>query len=70
MAFSSRVRVYHAWQNADAELRRIKQAHERNSSQGKIATDRLGYSYSQIGEVCVFFLGHMVLKKTHSIVLV
>ncbi|KAH9066714.1 Vps5-domain-containing protein [Lactarius vividus] len=37
MAFSSRVRVYHAWQNADAELR-------------KIATDRLGHSYSQIGE--------------------
>ncbi|KAH9004759.1 Vps5-domain-containing protein [Lactarius hatsudake] len=50
MAFSSRVRVYHAWQNADAELRRIKQAHERNRAQGKIATDRLGHSYSQIGE--------------------
>ena len=30
MAFSSRVRVYHAWQNADADLRRVKQAHERN----------------------------------------
>ena len=53
MAFSSRVRVYHAWQNADAELRRIKQAHERNRAQGKIATDRLGHSYSQIGEVRV-----------------
>lgn len=51
MAFSSRVRVYHAWQNADAELRRIKQAHERNRAQGKIANDRLGHSYSQIGEV-------------------
>ncbi|KAI9451700.1 Vps5-domain-containing protein [Lactarius psammicola] len=50
MAFGSRVRVYHAWQNADAELRRIKQAHERNRAQGKIATDRLGHSYSQIGE--------------------
>jgi len=50
MAFSSRVRVYHAWQNADAELRRIKQAHERNRAQGKIASDRLGHSYSQIGE--------------------
>jgi sorting nexin-1/2 len=51
MAFSSRVRVYHAWQNAEAELRRLKQAHERNRAQGKIATDRLGHSYSQIGEV-------------------
>ncbi|KAI0305858.1 Vps5 C terminal like-domain-containing protein [Multifurca ochricompacta] len=50
MAFSSRIRVYHAWQHADAELRRIKQAHERNRAQGKIATDRLGHSYSQIGE--------------------
>jgi sorting nexin-1/2 len=51
MAFSSRVRVYHAWQNADAELRRLKQVHERNRAQGKIANDRLGNSYSQIGEV-------------------
>ena len=51
MAFSSRVRVYHTWQNADAELRRLKQMHERNRAQGKIATDRLGHSYSQIGEV-------------------
>ncbi|KAI0255922.1 Vps5 C terminal like-domain-containing protein [Lactifluus subvellereus] len=50
MAFSSRVRVYHAWQNADAELRRIKQTYERNRAQGKIAPERLGYSYSQIGE--------------------
>ena len=53
MAFSSRVRVYHAWQNAEAELRRLKQAHERNRAQGRIATDRLGHSYSQIGEVCL-----------------
>src|SRR5712671_8058544 len=51
MAFSSRVRVYHAWQNADAELRQIQQAHERNRAQGRIAPDRLGHSYSQIGDV-------------------
>jgi len=51
MAFSSRVRVYHAWQNAEAELRRLKQSHERNRAQGKVANDRLGHSYSQIGEV-------------------
>jgi sorting nexin-1/2 len=55
MAFNSRVRVYHAWQNADAELRRIKQAHERNRTQGKIGSERLGYSYSQIGEVRLSF---------------
>ncbi len=51
MAFGSRVQVYHAWQNVDAELRRIKQAHERNRAQGKIATDCLGHSFSQIGEL-------------------
>ncbi|KAH9995539.1 Vps5 C terminal like-domain-containing protein [Russula vinacea] len=53
MAFSSRVRVYHAYQNAEAELRRVKQAHERNRAQGKTApekTDRLRHSYSQIGD--------------------
>ncbi len=54
MAFISRVRVYHAWQNADAELRRIKQTHEWNHAQGKIETDRPGHSYSQIGEVRLF----------------
>ena len=58
MAFSSRVRVYHAWQNADAELRRIKQTYERNRAQGKIAPERLGYSYSQIGEVRLFFFSY------------
>jgi hypothetical protein len=59
MAFSSRVRVYHAWQNADADLRRVKQAHERNRAQGKVAAekgDRLRHSYSQIGEVRLFTL--------------
>ena len=57
MAFSSRVRVYHAWQNADAELRRVKQAHERSRAQGKAApekTDRLKHTYSQIGDVRPF----------------
>ena len=59
MAFSSRVRVYHAWQNADADLRRIKQVHERNRAQGKVVAergDRLKHSYSQIGEVRSFTL--------------
>jgi hypothetical protein len=57
MAFSSRVRVYHAWQNADADLRRVKQVHERNRAQGKVTAekgDRLRHSYSQIGEVRLY----------------
>jgi len=67
MAFSSRVRVYHAWQNADAELRRIKQMHERNRAQGKIATDRLGHSYSQIGEVRHFLSLRYEPTKAHCV---
>ncbi|KAF9466094.1 Vps5 C terminal like-domain-containing protein [Collybia nuda] len=50
LAFSSRIRTYHAWRSADADLLRIKQAHEKNRAQGKIPTDRLGYSLSQIAE--------------------
>jgi len=50
VAFSSRVRMYHAWQSAEAELRRLKQSHERNCTQGKVVNDCLGRSYSQIGE--------------------
>jgi hypothetical protein len=59
MALSSRVRVYRAWQNADADLRHVKQTHERNIAQGKAAAekvDRLRHSYSQIGEVRLFTL--------------
>ena len=49
--------------NADADLCRVKQAHEGNRAQGTaVATekgDRLGHSYSQIGEVrlCTFYVG-------------
>ena len=69
MAFSSRVRVYHAWQNADAELRRVKQAHERSRAQGKAApekTDRLKHTYSQIGDVRPFSPTPLPLVAAHS----
>ena len=51
LAFSSRIRVFHAWKNQESELLRTKQTHEKNRSQGRIPTDRLGYSLSQIAEV-------------------
>jgi sorting nexin-1/2 len=51
MAFNSRVRTYHSWQSADAEVRRVKQLHERNRAQGRIQADRMGYSMNQIAEV-------------------
>ena len=60
MAFGSRVRVYRAWQNANADLRRVKQE-ERNhhDALGKVAAEnggRLRHSYTQIGTVSLFTL--------------
>ncbi|THH16957.1 hypothetical protein EW146_g3758 [Bondarzewia mesenterica] len=50
MAFSSRVRMYYAWQNADSDLRRVRANHERNRAQGRIPSDRLGHSLSQVAD--------------------
>jgi predicted nucleic acid-binding protein len=36
LAFNSRIRTYHTWQNADAEVRRVKQNHERTKGQVRI----------------------------------
>ncbi|KAK0501324.1 Vps5 C terminal like-domain-containing protein [Armillaria luteobubalina] len=48
LAFSSRIRTYHAWRNAESEAVRVKQTHERNRAQGRIPPDRAGYGLSQI----------------------
>ncbi|KAJ4475085.1 protein transporter [Lentinula aciculospora] len=64
LAFSSRGRMYHAWKNADADVIRVKQIHERNrgtsayggnsptpgGSISKEASGALGHSLSQIAE--------------------
>ncbi|KAI0794061.1 Vps5 C terminal like-domain-containing protein [Fomes fomentarius] len=50
LAFSSRVRMYHAWQNADANLRRTKQTHESNRAQGRFTSDQLSRSLALVGE--------------------
>ncbi|KAF8634597.1 hypothetical protein AX17_004186 [Amanita inopinata Kibby_2008] len=49
-AFSSRIRVYHSWKTAESDLLRTKQTHEKNRAQGRIPTERLSYSLSQIAE--------------------
>ncbi|KAJ2918666.1 hypothetical protein MD484_g1721, partial [Candolleomyces efflorescens] len=49
-AFSSRIRVFYTWKNAENDLLRTKQNHERNRAQGRVPTERLGYSLSQIAE--------------------
>ncbi|KAF5383683.1 hypothetical protein D9615_003643 [Tricholomella constricta] len=50
LAFSSRIRTYHAWKSAESDLLRTKQTHEKNRAQGRIPSERLGYSLSQIAE--------------------
>ncbi|KAI0731336.1 Vps5 C terminal like-domain-containing protein [Earliella scabrosa] len=50
LAFSSRVRMYHAWQNADSNLRRMKQSHESNRAQGRLGPDQLSRSLALVGE--------------------
>lgn len=50
MAFNSRMRTYTAWQNADADVRRVKQNHERLRAQGRLPTDRMSHTVSQISE--------------------
>ncbi|KAJ7247618.1 Vps5 C terminal like-domain-containing protein [Mycena haematopus] len=50
LAFNSRIRTYHSWRSAEADLQRVKQTHERNRAQGRIPNERAGYSLSQIAE--------------------
>ena len=52
LAFSSRVRIYHAWQNADGNVKRVKQQHETNRAQGRLAPDQLSRSLASVAEVC------------------
>ena len=44
------MRTYHAWQGADANLRRTKQTHEANRAQGRLAPEQLSRSLQQVGE--------------------
>jgi sorting nexin-1/2 len=48
LAFHGRIRTYHAWQNADNNVRRVKQAHENARAQGR---QTLSHSLNQIAEV-------------------
>ncbi|THH32468.1 hypothetical protein EUX98_g1726 [Antrodiella citrinella] len=50
LAFTSRIRTYHTWQNADANVKRVKQAHEANRSQGRLPSDQLSRSLAHVGE--------------------
>lgn len=55
MAFNSRIRTYHAWQQADAQAKRAKQQHETARAQGKLTADQIPRSLTQVAEVGVMF---------------
>lgn len=50
LAFNSRGRTYVNWQNADAEVRRVRQIHERARAQGRLPTERAGHTVSLVTE--------------------
>ncbi|KAI0032306.1 Vps5 C terminal like-domain-containing protein [Vararia minispora EC-137] len=50
LAFNSRIRMYYAWQNSEADARRVHQNHERNRAQGKILQDRLPHALNLVAD--------------------
>ncbi|KAL1740865.1 Vps5 C terminal like-domain-containing protein, partial [Schizophyllum fasciatum] len=50
LAFTGRIRTYHAWKQADSDLARQRSQHDRNRAQGKIPNDRIGYAMTQLAE--------------------
>ncbi|KAJ3527597.1 hypothetical protein NM688_g8108 [Phlebia brevispora] len=50
LAFSSRIRMYHAWQSADSNVKRVKQQHESTRALGKIAPEQLNRSLALVAD--------------------
>ncbi|VDB90633.1 unnamed protein product [Peniophora sp. CBMAI 1063] len=50
MAFNARIRVYHAWQAAEQEARRVHREHERNRAAGRIAQDRIPHALNLVAD--------------------
>ncbi|KAF8704715.1 Vps5 C terminal like, partial [Rhizoctonia solani] len=50
LAFASRIRLHAAWQNANAEAKRVRTAHEKARRQGRIPQDRVGMSMHEVAE--------------------
>jgi sorting nexin-1/2 len=62
LAFHGRIRTYHTWQNAENNLKRVKQAHEAARSQGRQV---LSHSLNQIAEVGAFSFSPMPSRRRH-----
>ncbi|EUC60851.1 sorting nexin-1 protein, putative [Rhizoctonia solani AG-3 Rhs1AP] len=50
LTFASRIRLHAAWQNANAEAKRVRTAHEKARRQGRIPQDRVGMSMHEVAE--------------------
>ncbi|KAB5589577.1 Sorting nexin-1 protein [Ceratobasidium theobromae] len=50
LTFASRIRLHAAWQNANAEAKRVRTAHEKARRQGRIPQDRVGASMQEMAE--------------------
>ncbi|KAF8513412.1 Vps5 C terminal like-domain-containing protein [Hysterangium stoloniferum] len=50
LAFSSRVRLYTSWQNADGDFRKTQQAYEKARRQGRIPSDRVAGSLADVAD--------------------
>ena len=66
LAFSSRIRIYHAWQNADGNVKRVKQQHESNRAQGKLTPEQLSRSLATVAEVSL--QSYPAQRRTNRIV--
>jgi len=50
LAFTSREKVYLAWQTSELEVRRTRTAHEKAKKQGKLPSDRSGMSLAEVAQ--------------------
>ncbi|KAJ1307074.1 hypothetical protein OPQ81_008053 [Rhizoctonia solani] len=50
LTFASRIRLHAAWQNANAEAKRVRTTHEKARRQGRIPQDRVGMSMHEVAE--------------------
>lgn len=50
LTFASRIRLHAAWQNANAEAKRVRTAHDKARRQGRIPQDRVGMSMHEVAD--------------------
>ncbi|TFY75947.1 hypothetical protein EWM64_g8067 [Hericium alpestre] len=50
LAFRSRIRMYHLWQQADTDVQAVRANHEKARHQGRIQADRLPHALHQVAD--------------------